>query len=1607
MEIPLKKRRVDESADFTKCIICQEIKSNELLVKSISDEAYGKVLQYVFARAAYREEKLIEISKLLEGLTEEDLRKSNASFHASCRKGLVSSEKLDRAKARFEKAAESKNASVLFRTSGRPSLASRSCSLVPLSQESGENVAAISKRISRSSTATYDKQLCFFCQTHDDKQPVHAIQTESRGKQLSEFVKSCDNDLYKVFLSSAIRQEDALSIDVQYHRACWTKYVVRAQGIQTKEKGSDVQENKIAADVEFLNLIKGLLSKGKILSLDDAHQTYSNILNDHFCNWSPCRKTVRQFLIDHIDDLEFIRAFQRNKPDRFCLSAAKVAAIEAALNKPSEDSELEVIYDCAKIVRKEINEASMWQFNGSLEPDEKDIAPTKLFTLLQWILSGVVSDLHTEHRTEDVNTSAMLLAQQIMYHTKTDRQVNYKPKKDEEERTFRHHREYPLQVGVGLLSHQQMRSRSMIDVLHQLGVSVDYTRILRIETQLAQAVLRNSSEHNIYIPPELTKGKFIFLSVDNSDFSEDTPDGKNNLHATAMIVSQRKTRESSKVTLDVLNEVPKHKSLPETSIPQTELQPCYVPKNAQPKFPGFDLDTKPSRNITENAQQSDLAWAVSHSITRSQSDQPQIPTWSPYNSKLKSTALPLTTVAMMPLLAAPAHEWSTMLTVLMQAQKITAIVMGENRKTIITFDLQLYEMAVKLQLYKAPEFDHMIFRIGEMHTVMTSLRALGASIEDSGLDDAWVEADIYGPTTKHQILDGNHMKRALTAHSITYSALHDLYIEAFLKNERTDGDAECTRVLQASLEMNAICQEKQYEELGAQHDKLLAALETDNLKARLENFDKGMESQNPLFKFVRDYMKFVGCIMMFVRATREGNWKLHLESLKSLTKYFFAHDRLNYARLVPLYIAQMQKLEVEDPDVYHEFTQGNFCVNKNEIPFCAIGPDHAIEHVNKMMKIRGGLKGLTQQPAAMTRWFLIAPELSRIAVQAEVMVGVQRQMPKHHHDLTDAVIKRYNENIVKLKEVLEANDPFQEGGDLINIITKAVMPTEVKEDISNRDQIGQERFDSFVKERIGTGCTLSVWSPMKKANLKTWKSVRLSKKNKASNTIAALKDDRALFARFLVVVLSRPELDVKESISKFELSEYPRALFTSDGNLRHCVAKSKLLNILEGLLPEQQPPTSEELGRPVVIIDAMAVVQSMGKPTWVKTGRDLANHFVEIIDSRSTHASEVHVVFDRYDVPHSLKEKTRQVRQGTNPSVVYQISADAVIAKVTMAQLLCCNENKGALTIYLASHLIDCKKDAEKTYVVTSKDDCMSSCNLNLRHLRSWQEEADTRMLLHAVDATARGASSITIQSPDTDVLVLALWLYRRLCPFTSLIVGTGGKRRSIALGPLHEAIGEELVNALPGFHAFTGCDQTGTICGKGKVSCWNTLKKSERPILDAFSSLGSSQVISDDTYQMLERYTCQLYMSSTQLSSVQEVRWLLFSKKQYTDEQLPPTQAALHQMIKRANYVALVWKACDTPQPNFPAPTLHGWRQDGDRLQPVPTTLPPAPKAVLQLIKCGCKGKCITMSCSCCKHSLKCTDMCASCQPNCENRNSDNSSSTVNEDSDDEDLQM
>ena len=60
--------------------------------------------------------------------------------------------------------------------------------------------------------------------------------------------------------------------------------------------------------------------------------------------------------------------------------------------------------------------------------------------------------------------------------------------------------------------------------------------------------------------------------------------------------------------------------------------------------------------------------------------------------------------------------------------------------------------------------------------------SLGSSTENSGIDDAWIEADVYGSATTRQILKCTHYKHSLHAYIYSYMALYELVIQQFFKD---------------------------------------------------------------------------------------------------------------------------------------------------------------------------------------------------------------------------------------------------------------------------------------------------------------------------------------------------------------------------------------------------------------------------------------------------------------------------------------------------------------------------------------------------------------------------------------------------------------------------------------------------------------------------------------------------------------------------------------------------------------------------------------------------------------------------------------------------------
>ena len=90
-------------------------------------------------------------------------------------------------------------------------------------------------------------------------------------------------------------------------------------------------------------------------------------------------------------------------------------------------------------------------------------------------------------------------------------------------------------------------------------------------------------------------------------------------------------------------------------------------------------------------------------------------------------------------------------------------------------------------------------------------------------------------------------------------------------------------------------------------------------------------------------------------------------------------------------------------------------------------------------------------------------------------------------------------------------------------------------------------------------------------------------------------------------------------------------------------------------------------------------------------------------------------------------------------------------------------------------------------------------------------EEADTLIILHCFQiAKIDPFREVVIVCSDTDVLLMLRYHYQTLCTQTIMRVGRGDHKRDINIGKSFEALGDAKSQALVGFHAFTGCDQTG-----------------------------------------------------------------------------------------------------------------------------------------------------------------------------------------------------
>ena len=94
--------------------------------------------------------------------------------------------------------------------------------------------------------------------------------------------------------------------------------------------------------------------------------------------------------------------------------------------------------------------------------------------------------------------------------------------------------------------------------------------------------------------------------------------------------------------------------------------------------------------------------------------------------------------------------------------------------------------------------------------------------------------------------------------------------------------------------------------------------------------------------------------------------------------------------------------------------------------------------------------------------------------------------------------------------------------------------------------------------------------------------------------------------------------------------------------------------------------------------------------------------------------------------------------------------------------------------------------------------------------------------------------------------------------------------------------------------------------------------------------------------------------------------------------EKLFPTPGAIRQQILRAHYQARIWAQDTIAKPTALDATGLGWQEDSDgKYIPIVSDEPPAPEAVVELVKCSCVASKCRGICSCKANSMTCTELC------------------------------
>ena len=736
----------------------------------------------------------------------------------------------------------------------------------------------------------------------------------------------------------------------------------------------------------------------------------------------------------------------------------------------------------------------------------------------------------------------------------------------------------------------------------------------------------------------------------------------------------------------------------------------------------------------------------------------------------------------------------------------------------VTCDEGVYHIAREIMMNNPNEFKDIVLCLGSFHLIKVVMGAIGKYLEGGGADTILSETKVFGKNEVKTVLDGSHYSRALKGLLMLSEAIERLQWSEFFKQKGVNTYIkELTLLNNLKLLVSSMNEQHSKEELQAFIESSTAIINDFNA------FKEERAKLSETFGYWNVFTTMVACLRDLVRADREGNWNLHLQSVQAVLPFFAACDRINYLRWASLYLEDMRKLPDTAPAVHQAFINGKFVVKRTSGKFCAVGADMCLEQtINRSQKSASGIIGSTKQKQFVARWEMIYHEMLSVVNLFRNVSGVGTLNTELHlksefrAPVTKALNGMVNDMITYIKENENpaTSSPNQK---LHNILTQEVATEDIKNDLLQFQHNSVVLYETFRTERFITKHR-SLFDTIHRNNLKTFKTLRSKEKTpevKAKNEKKQLAQAQKTFD------ISRVRGYDVRCLLKHDLVE-TSYLFDDDG-LMVKPNKSELCTELEKKLKDNDylmAPRWIDNGT-VYIVDVMAWLRHM-RTSSLTTFAEFCTAFMDMVNHMSVNAKRIDYVFDTY-LEDSVKGGERARRSACAPIEINILKEDTPIP-VSMESFWASSSNKAKLQQLLKNVLLKNaqsgvdivvsgtgivgKSEVEACKAIIDDNDPVEVPDLDISI-----EEADVRIIPHLIHAVVGGATRAVVLSNDTDVLVLLLHYWKMAhghgLKELWMRAGTGKSTRYLPVHILAVEIGDPLCQILRAVHCLTGCDST------------------------------------------------------------------------------------------------------------------------------------------------------------------------------------------------------